>query len=82
MDYLCAKFGDFSFGCLGFYREDRQRCMIATHATTISMSNYLLLGKDSDGQAGFRCTNPMPRICCCYVKCTLLLMLLSLVSSR
>ena len=24
MSYLCAKFGDFSFGRFGFYRADRQ----------------------------------------------------------
>jgi len=46
MDYLCAKFGDFSFSRFGFIvrthrQTELQRWMIAiTHATTVGVSNY------------------------------------------
>ena len=52
MDYLCAKFGDYSFGRFGFIvRTDRQTeahdscttaIMCCTHATTVGVSNNKL----------------------------------------
>jgi len=52
MDYLCAKFGDFSFSRFGFImRTDRQTESQTksddyyTHTTTIGVSNnYKILG--------------------------------------
>ena len=48
MDYLCIKFGDFIFSRFGFIvRTDRQIDRITeaddryTHATTVSVSNYI-----------------------------------------
>jgi len=50
MDYLCAKFGDFSFSRFGFIvrtdrQTDRHRGITEadqryTHATTVGVSNY------------------------------------------
>ena len=51
MDYLCAKFGDFSFSCFGFIvrtesQTDRQTDRITeadqryTNATTVGVSKY------------------------------------------
>ena len=46
MDYLCAKFVDFSFSYFWFYCADRQTARITeaddryTRATTVGVSNY------------------------------------------
>ena len=49
MDYLCAKFGDFSFSRFGFIvRTDRETDRLTeadqryTHATIVGVSNYSL----------------------------------------